>query len=433
MVTPNVGSVAATSWGWTVDGLLSQLTTPQGLDLGYEYDSNNLLARVFDVASNQSFSVIAARNGRGQVTNVAHPMDGTQRTYEYDDNRRVRARASGPLGGAPTSAWAGGYDALGRLVDETSMEAGTVTANEFVYDGRGRLLEEQRGALGDRRRYTWSRGGNLLAVELSRAGGAYTLESKQVYTGQRLVSVDGVNIAYDAWQHATQDQHGNTFLYTADGEIRQIQGAGALPVTIVRDAVGLPVAHLEGGIDPRQIAWNLDPAGLPLEVHQSDGVDRTYVAADGMLFGILQGAPFTSGELDVSGNLARVGADVLERTTSFGAGAQIPTGTDERFVFGGLELVKGAVNVHLARHRSYDNETGRFQSPDPIGLRGGPHRFLYADGDPIQRIDPMGWSSCLPPANTISPMYMPPLQAQTAMFQDVYGNQFENNPNVQTA
>ncbi|MGW0917318.1 RHS repeat-associated core domain-containing protein, partial [Streptomyces sp. NPDC002784] len=39
-------------------------------------------------------------------------------------------------------------------------------------------------------------------------------------------------------------------------------------------------------------------------------------------------------------------------------------------------------------HRYYDPQIGRFTQPDPSGQEQNP--YLYADGDPVNRIDPTG-------------------------------------------
>ncbi|WDP88313.1 MAG: RHS repeat-associated core domain-containing protein [Desulfobacter sp.] len=41
-------------------------------------------------------------------------------------------------------------------------------------------------------------------------------------------------------------------------------------------------------------------------------------------------------------------------------------------------------------HRYYDPVTGRYVTPDPIGLAGGINPFLYAEANPINYIDPFG-------------------------------------------
>ena len=48
--------------------------------------------------------------------------------------------------------------------------------------------------------------------------------------------------------------------------------------------------------------------------------------------------------------------------------------------------------VHLGA-REYDPQTGRWLTPDPIGFAGGPNLYGYVLADPINYIDPLGWSA----------------------------------------
>ncbi len=43
--------------------------------------------------------------------------------------------------------------------------------------------------------------------------------------------------------------------------------------------------------------------------------------------------------------------------------------------------------------RSYDAKTGRYSQSDPVDLRGGWNKFIYADANPLSLTDPLGlWS-----------------------------------------
>lgn len=46
--------------------------------------------------------------------------------------------------------------------------------------------------------------------------------------------------------------------------------------------------------------------------------------------------------------------------------------------------------LHYNRHRYYDPESGRYFSPDPIGLLGGTHTRRYVQNNPTRGIDPLG-------------------------------------------
>nr|WP_255548013.1 RHS repeat-associated core domain-containing protein [Erythrobacter ani] len=47
-------------------------------------------------------------------------------------------------------------------------------------------------------------------------------------------------------------------------------------------------------------------------------------------------------------------------------------------------------DLYYNRARDYDPVTGRYIQADPIGLGGGANPYLYANGDPVNLIDPLG-------------------------------------------
>ena len=46
--------------------------------------------------------------------------------------------------------------------------------------------------------------------------------------------------------------------------------------------------------------------------------------------------------------------------------------------------------LHYNNHRYYDPKTGRYLTPDPIGLTGGTNLYTYANLNPINAVDPLG-------------------------------------------
>lgn len=46
--------------------------------------------------------------------------------------------------------------------------------------------------------------------------------------------------------------------------------------------------------------------------------------------------------------------------------------------------------MHYNYHRYYDPTTGRYITPDPIGLVGGINPFVYVENNPANAIDPLG-------------------------------------------
>ena len=46
--------------------------------------------------------------------------------------------------------------------------------------------------------------------------------------------------------------------------------------------------------------------------------------------------------------------------------------------------------LHDNWHRTYNPSTGHYLQPDPLGYPDGPNPYVYAQGDPVNRADPMG-------------------------------------------
>ena len=66
--------------------------------------------------------------------------------------------------------------------------------------------------------------------------------------------------------------------------------------------------------------------------------------------------------------------------------------------------------MHYNWHRYYDPDTGRYLTPDPIGLAGGINPFVYSESNPINYIDPLGLNSV---AGTYGPGGLPIILPKT--------------------
>ncbi len=55
--------------------------------------------------------------------------------------------------------------------------------------------------------------------------------------------------------------------------------------------------------------------------------------------------------------------------------------------------------LHYNYHRYYDPSSGRYLTPDPIGLTGGVNPFIYANLNPINATDPWGLWTISPRVN----------------------------------
>lgn len=76
-------------------------------------------------------------------------------------------------------------------------------------------------------------------------------------------------------------------------------------------------------------------------------------------------------------------------TQSAAADFSSPFGADPTLRFPG-QWVDAETGLYYNLMRDYDPNTGRYLSPDPLGVRAGPNPYLYVAADPVGNVDPTG-------------------------------------------
>lgn len=194
-------------------------------------------------------------------------------------------------------------------------------------------------------RYRYDSGHQLASIE--QADGSRT-EYQYDALGRRIAKV-----------HTPAGAAPSTTLFVWDGDwLLQEVHAGQTPrndksVTYVAhpDHAG-PVARLERG---KRYFYVTDHLGAPQELY--DETRRVVWAAD----------------FDGYGRTKSMIADEIDNPIRF------PGQFRDR-----------ESGLYYNRHRYYDPAIGRYINQDPIGLRGGPNFYAYADGIPTRKIDPSG-------------------------------------------
>ncbi|MCJ0873264.1 putative T7SS-secreted protein [Streptomyces sp. AP-93] len=308
----------------------------------------------------------------GHLTGVHDRLSGLQ-TFELDPAGRVTAvdaaqwterYAYDEAGNQTEASWPAahpGQEATGSraYTGTTITRAGRV---RYEHDALGRTTLRQRTRLSrkpDTWHYTWDADNRLTAVTTpdgTRWRYRYDALGRRI-SKQHLADDDTV------LEHITFTWDGDTLCE------QTVQGApGADRITLSWDHQGVrPLAQTE-----RRFA-----ADAPQE------------AVDERFFSIVTDLIGTPRELvGESGELAWHTRSTVWGSTAWAASSTAYT----PFRFPG-QYFDPETGLHYNRFRYYDPESGRYASPDPLGITPAPNPVAYV-GNPHRRSDPLGLSPC---------------------------------------
>ncbi|MGW5740870.1 DUF6531 domain-containing protein [Amycolatopsis sp. NPDC003861] len=355
-------------WRFDPDGVPVALETA-GQSIRFGHDGGAETRRVFgDVVLEQAY---AGEHLTGQTVTVAGRRVHA-RGYDY--------RPDGELAGVDDDATGPvryQLDAAGRVTAVT----GPNRAEQYRYDGAGNIT----GTARERRFYTGTR---LTASDTA----AYEYDAHG-----RLVSRRDASGA--VWQYAWSALGRLTGVVTPDGshwryrydplgrrtaKQRIVAGPGGAPVVaeqVLFTWDGTTLVEEQAG--PRVTTW---------EYHPDDGKPLAQLAA-GRLATVVTDQVGTPIELvDAAGALLWRGQADL-----WGSDLADPGGTPLRFPGQYRDAETG---LHYNVYRYYDPATGRYLSPDPLGLDPAPNPVAYVT-NPLVAADPLGLAPTVSPCGKV--------------------------------
>ena len=205
--------------------------------------------------------------------------------------------------------------------------------------------------------------------------------------------------SYDANGNVTSTG-GKTFTYDSDNRLKSMNGGA---VTMVYDGDGNRVAKTVNGVTTRYLVDDLNPTGYAqvLEETVNGSVQRSYsyglrrideiqlVNNTWMLsFYGYDGFGNVRQLTNVTGSVTHTYA-----YDAFGNKIDSTGTTPNNYLYRG-EQWDSDLGLYYLRARYYNPLTGRFMTRDPED--GNPvdlktlHKYLYAGGDPVNKIDPRG-------------------------------------------
>jgi RHS repeat-associated protein len=422
---------ATVSFTYTPSGKYLTSTAGDGT-VNYSYDSLDRLTTKATPEGTLSYTYDAA----GHVASIlSSNANGASVSYAYDDQNRLSTVVDNRLSGNNTTTYT--YDPASNLSTATYPNG---VQSVLTYDALNRIS----GLATQDSGYLYQRGptGNLTsATELNGRtvnwsfDGIYRLTNESITSdpdqvngsveyqldpvGNRLSdtsSLTGINsgsFGYNADDEVSTeayDQNGNTlstggksFTYDAENHLTGMNASGTV-VSIVYDAFGNRVSKTVNGATTKYLVEDdVNPTGYPQVLDELTGsaVTRTYtyglqrISEDQIVNGTWTPSFYTydgGGNVRQLTNLAGAVTDTNEYD-AFGNLIASSGTTPNAYLYRG-EQFDPDLGLYYLRARYYNPATGRFMSRDPQG--GDPtnpaslHKYLYADGDPVNGVDRSG-------------------------------------------
>lgn len=317
--------------------------------------------------------------------------DLSRLAYEYDPDDNI-TRIRDLVDPAGTQGYA--YDAAGR-VDRLETGAGAVRRVDYRYDANGNRLAQESRALPEDAdpvatdAYSYVPGTNRLS-EIAGPTGTRTItyDGRGNTAGELRPNGIAVISRYDAFGRLTGYQRSDTvlgFTYNGrDDRIAMVQDN--LKRLFVYDPDGRVIGEYgpSGAADLKaEFIWTLPTTGEAGSFGGDDGLGG-YQPLATVGIGAATGTPELAW---THGN--HLGVPLLYTDAQGSSIAAEP-----RYLAPGFPGQSRVLpDLYHNRHRDYDPTTGRYIQADPIGLEGDANPYLYALGNPVGAVDPLGLSA----------------------------------------
>ena len=317
--------------------------------------------------TNGSGGVVNNEAGECDCVTVSNPGQPRERVYGYDANRNLTSITGT---NTPWYSQAFEYDELNRLIGA----AGRYGEISYNYDDVGNRLT--RGINGTVETYTYAVGTNGIKEV---TGG----ENPKTFTYD-----DNGNIISDGTL---------TFIYDARNQIKEVKKGEVSVATYTYNGLGQRVKKVVGDLTT---VYHYDLEGKLIAESKVEGtVTNEYLYMGKIRVAMVEVA--TEGEALYHYLNERLGnPEILTDATGtvvweawyepFGEAHIHPSSSvvnNHRFPGQYYDQETG---FHYNYHRYYDPTTGRYLTPDPIGLEGGINLYNYVQNNPTTLIDPFG-------------------------------------------
>jgi large repetitive protein len=410
----SIDAGGVTKYSYDEDDRLLSRTDPDGQKIQYTYDSVGNRTSVVIPAGTTSYAYDAA-NRLSTVTDINHGV--THYTYDAEGNL-VKTELPN------NTVEMRGYDLLNRLIDiKNTNPTGLISSYHYTLNAMGERIKVEENS-GHQVQYTYDD-----LHRISQEVGEFTIKYTYDAVGNRLTKNDSVsgitNYNYDSNDRLLSetlsgqttsyiyDNNSNTLskiknatdqtFYKWDDKNRLIStdatDSNGTHHTVLRyNSDGIRVAEIVDGQEKRYLVDMNRPYAEVLEEYTTNGdINVSYIYGLSLIsqnrggvqsFYEKDGLGSTTALTSINGSITSTYAyDAFGNSIGF-TGSEV-----NNYLYAG-EQYDSNLSEYYLRARYYDSATGRFTRKDtfegfqeiPISL----HKYLYANGNPVNGTDPSG-------------------------------------------
>ncbi len=395
-------------YAYTVTGLLSKQTYPDGTAVDYTHDGQGRITAMGVTPPGGSRQVLLSGAGYYPFGPSSGWTYGNGRKYQrvLDTNYRAQSLRDAAVGGVNVDF---ARDAVGNLT-AVSAAGQSVPRVRFTYDALDRLTSLRDGPTSTAiESYTYDATGNRLSKTSAGSTQTYSYPT----TSHRLSAVGAEARAYDAAGNTTSI--GGTargFTYNAANRLNQALRNGTVVASYHYNGRGERVRKIAGSSDVvsvygeggqwlgdyvastgtaiQQVIW-LDDLPVGIQIGPATAAARLHYLQPDHL-----GTP--RAVIDPMRNVAVWSWDLASEAFGNSGPNEDPDKDGKRVAldmrFTG-QRYDSATGLNYNYHRDYDTSGGRYVQSDPIGLEGGVSTYGYAGGKPLTQVDPLGLATYL--------------------------------------
>jgi len=375
-------------------GRLTGRTDTSGTHTFY-YDAQGNMVREIKVTGGVSYTTWYTYNKNNILTSITYPS-GRVVSYTMDTVQRISQVSMTTQGTPVTLASSITYMPFGGV---SSLTYGNSLSLTRTFDNQYRVSSITAGSVLSLS-YGYDASGNVTSVTdtIGSAPGLYIDSTTYGYESGKnwLTTITGTptaTLTHDAGGN-TVSEGNRTFVYDLSNRLVSVLDNETEIVSYIYDARNLRVRKTtpaETRIFHYDVNGHLiaetDTAGNTLAeyVYLNDTPLATTRPTDTVYY-------YHADHLGTPRAMTNSAGTVAWRAAyhAFGYGEVDPSSTITNNLRLPGQYFDAETNLHYNWNRYYDPRTGRYLTPDPIGLEGGIDPFVYTENNPVNWVDPEG-------------------------------------------